>query len=117
VEYVQFEIHPLQKNKELVRTCIARVIDRRMVCDSGGKKEKRFVIASNLRIGETEVRIELTLSNRDSMAFRMLLGREAVKQIKMLVDPSKSFLQGRSKRKEILQLYRQAKFCLDPRKS
>lgn len=113
VEYVKFDIHPLQKNKKLTRTCIARVIDQRMVSDSGGRKEKRFVIKSDLRIGESNFRIELTLANRDSMTFRMLLGREAVKQAKMLVDPSKSFLQGGLKRKEILKLYRNTKPCSD----
>lgn len=109
VEYVRFDIHPVQKNKKLVRTCVARVIDRRMVSDSGGKKEKRFVIKSDLKIGKTKIRIELTLANRDTMAFRMLLGRDAVKQTKMLVDPSKAFVQGKIKRKEILKLYKKSK--------
>lgn len=116
VEYVKFDIHPLQKNKKLVRSCVARVIDQRMVSDSGGKKEKRFVIKSDLQIGKSKIRIEITLTNRDSMAFRMLLGREAIKQAKLLVDVSKSFLQGKIKRKEILKLYRKTKPCLDPRK-
>lgn len=105
VEYVKFEIHPLQKNKHIARACVARVIDHRMVSDSSGNKEKRFVIKSDLYIGDTKIRIEITLANRDTMAFRMLLGREAVKQAKMIVDPSKSFLQGRHKRSEILKLY------------
>lgn len=113
VEYVKFDIHPLQKNKKLTRTCVARVIDQRMVSDSGGKKEKRFVIKSDLRIGDKKIRIELTLANRDTMTFRMLLGREAIKQAKMLVDPSKSFLQGKPLRKEILKLYRNTKPCTD----
>jgi ribosomal protein S6--L-glutamate ligase len=115
VEYVKFDIHPLQKNKKLARSCIARVIDRRMVSDSSGKKEKRFVIKSDLFIGENKIRIELTLANRDSMTFRMLLGRDAIKQAKMLVNPSKSFLQGKLKKSKILKLYRKAKPCLDPR--
>jgi len=114
VEYVKFDIHPLQKNKKMVRHCVARVIDQRMVSDSGGKKEKRFVIKSDLSIGDSKLRIELTLTNRDSMAFRMLLGREAIKQAKMLVDISKSFLQGKKKRKEIIKLYRKTKQnCLE----
>lgn len=116
VEYVKFDIHPLQKNKRLSRTCIARVIDQRMVSDSGGKKERRFVIKSDLKIGEKKLRIELTLTNRDSMTFRMLLGREAIKQAKMLVNPSKAFLQGKLKRTQILKLYRTTKPCLDLRK-
>ena len=80
-----------------------------MVSDSGGKKEKRFVIKSDISIGEVKIRIELTLTNRDSMAFRMLLGREAIKQAKMLVDVSKSFVQGAKKKKEILDLYKKTK--------
>ncbi len=115
VEYVKFDIHPLQKNNRLTRTCIERVIDRRMVSDSGGKKEKRFVIKSWLRIGESKIRIELTLANRDSMTFRMLLGRDAIKQAKMLVDPSKSFMQGKFKLSKILKLYRTIKTMEDPR--
>jgi ribosomal protein S6--L-glutamate ligase len=115
VEYVKFDIHPLQKNKKLVRSCVARLIDRRMVSDSGGKKEKRFVIKSDLRIDETKIRIELTLANRDSMTFRMLLGRDAVKQTKMLVDPAKSFVKGKVKKTEILKIYRRTKTTIDPR--
>jgi ribosomal protein S6--L-glutamate ligase len=111
VEYVSFDVHPLQKDKNLTRTCVARVVDRRMVSDSGGKKEKRFVIKSDLKIGSEKIRIELTLANRDSMAFRMLLGREAVKQAKMIVDVSKSFLQGKKKKKEIITIYRKTKPC------
>lgn len=109
VEYVRFDVHPLQKNKRLTRSCLARVVDHRMVSDSGGKKEKRFVIKSDLKIGEHTIRIELTLANRDSMAFRMLLGREAVKQAKMIVDVSKSFAQGEKNKAEILKLYRTTK--------
>lgn len=109
VEYVQFEIHPLQKNKKLVRPCVARVVDRRMVSDSGGRKEKRFVIKSDLCVGEKKIRIEITLANRDSMAFKMLLGREAIKQLNMLVDISKSFVLGKEKRSEILKLYKNCK--------
>lgn len=109
VEYVKFDIHPLQKNKKLSRTCYARVVDCRMVSDSSGKKEKRFVIKSDVKIGSKKVRIELTLANRDSMTFRMLLGREAIKQAKILVDISKSFLCGKEKRSEIIQLYKKTK--------
>lgn len=109
IEYVKFDVHPLQKNKKIVRSCLARVIDRRMVSDSSGRKEKRFVIKSNLQIGKVKIRIEFTLANRDTMAFRMLLGRDAIKQAKMLVDPSKSFVQGVFKRSEVVKIYRATK--------
>ena len=109
VEYVRFDIHPLQKNKRFVRSCISRVIDRRMVSDSSGKKEKRIVIKSDLKIGDKKIRIELTLTNRDNMSFRMLLGREAIMQAKMIVDISKSFVQGKLKKSKVLKLYREIK--------
>ncbi|MFZ9469687.1 MAG: ATP-dependent zinc protease [Rickettsiales bacterium] len=109
VEYVRFDIHPLQKNKKFMRSCYAQIIDRRMVSDSSGKKERRIVIKSDVKIGDKKLRIELTLANRDNMSFRMLLGREAIKQAKMIVDISKSFVQGKMKRKEILKLYREIK--------
>lgn len=94
-EFVEFQIHPLQKNQKIIRTCIAPIIDHRYVSDSGGKKEKRYVIESEIFIGEIKTKIEITLANRDSMTFRMLLGREALKKMNMVVDVSKSFAQGK----------------------
>lgn len=115
VEYVKFDIHPLQKNKQLSKSCTARVVDKRMVSDSSGRKEKRFVIKSLLKIGNKKVTIELTLANRDSMTFRMLLGRDAVKQLKMLVDSSKSFVQGVFLKSEVVKLYKKENLNLDPK--
>ncbi len=109
IEYVRFDIHPIQKNQKLVRTCFARVEDRRMVSDSSGKKEKRFVIKSDVQVGERKIRIEITLANRDSMAFKMLLGREALKQLNMAVDVTKSFALGKLKSIKALKLYRDIK--------
>ncbi|MCE3255378.1 MAG: ATP-dependent zinc protease [Rickettsiaceae bacterium] len=104
-EFVRFQIHPLQKNQKIIRTCTAPIIDHRYVSDSSGKKEKRYVIESNLQIGEMTLKIEVTLANRDTMAFRMLLGREAIKKSKMVVDVSKSFLQGKIARSKVLKFY------------
>jgi ribosomal protein S6--L-glutamate ligase len=109
IEYVKFYIHPLQKNKAMQKICVAPVFERRMVCDSGGKKEKRFVIKSKLQIGKKELEIEITLANRDSMTFRMLLGRDAIKQAGMMVDTARSFVQGKMKRSKILKLYKKHK--------
>lgn len=104
-EYVKFDIHPIQKNKNITKTCIAPIIDYRYVSDSGGKKEKRYVIESRLTIGKIRLSIEITLANRDTMAFKMLLGREAIKKAGMLVDISKSFLQGKIKKSKVLKNY------------
>lgn len=106
VEYVKFQIHPLQKNQKIIKTCIAPIIDHRYVSDSGGRKEKRYVIESTLIIGDVKNKIEITLANRDTMTFRMLLGREAIKKMGMVVDVSKSFVQGKMKRSKVVRGYK-----------
>ena len=87
---VNFKMHPLQKNSDYVVECQADVIDKRAVTDSGGHQEQRLVIETKLKIGEMEFPIEMTLTDRDTMKFRMLLGRTALKP-NFVVDPARSF--------------------------
>lgn len=94
VKMVRFAIHPLQKRDDVVQTCVAPVVDERMVTDSGGHREKRYVIETPVRLGEHEWPIEITLTNRDTMLFRMLLGRTALAG-KFLVQADASYLFGR----------------------
>ena len=91
---VEFQIHPKQRNTDHVKTCIADVIDQRVVTDSGGHKEERWVIETLLRMGSHQWPIEVTLSSRDNMMFRMLIGRTALKN-RVLVDSSKSYVIGK----------------------
>lgn len=93
-QLVRFGIHPLRGNTDVVIHGEAEVIDRRHVSDSGGHREQRYVIRTPLRLGGREWPIELTLTNRETMLFRMLLGRTAIAS-HALVDPSHSFLTGR----------------------
>ncbi|MCB1174022.1 MAG: RimK family alpha-L-glutamate ligase [Leptospiraceae bacterium] len=102
--WVRFEIHPLQHNRMTVLRCEAEVIDRRAVKSSSGHTEKRYVIVTPLQIGGQVFVVELTLANRDSMGYRMLLGREAM-QGRMLVDPEGSFLTGVVAEQELDRLY------------
>ena len=92
-EWVRFGIHPHQDDLETEVFCEAEVIDKRMVTDSGGHKEERFVIRTELMLADQRWPIEVTLTNRDSMLFRMLLGRTAMGK-KVIVSPSESFLLG-----------------------
>jgi hypothetical protein len=92
--WVMFAIHPKQKNQELVIECHAAIKDRRLVSDSGGHKQRRYVIETPLLIGSTRTNIEMTLTNRDSMLFRMLLGRTALKD-RFIINPSASYLKGK----------------------
>lgn len=99
VQRVKFKMHPRQLDKETVIVCVADVVDERAVTDSGGHKEQRWVIRSELTIGEHAWPIELTLTSRDDMRFRMLLGRTAIKGM-AVVDPARSYLVGKKRRKK-----------------
>jgi hypothetical protein len=101
---IRFGIHPVQRRDDIVVLCEADVLDQRWVSDSGGHAEFRYVVVTPVRVAGREVPIELTLTDRDSMRFRLLLGRTAMRR-RLLVDPSASYLTGRVKP---LALYRAA---------
>jgi hypothetical protein len=94
VDMVKFLIHPIQRNYDFQVECHAPVVDFREVSDSGGHKEMRYVIETNIVIGTGNWPIELTLTNRDTMRFRMLLGRRAM-EARAIIDPGASYLNGK----------------------
>ncbi|MFT6371365.1 MAG: hypothetical protein ACJAZT_000092 [Gammaproteobacteria bacterium] len=94
VDMVKFLIHPIQANANFPVECHAAVIDQRKIADSGGHKEMRYVIESMITIGDRSWPIELSLTNRDTMRFRMLLGRRAMGS-SALVEPGASYLHGK----------------------
>ena len=96
-QWVRFAIHPRQKDRGEEVRCEALVKDQRTVRDSGGHEEQRYVIETLITIGKREHRIEITLTDRDSMKFRFLLGRTAIRG-HYLVDPERSYLQGKRKK-------------------
>ena len=91
---VRFGVHPIPRRADVEIVCTARVVDRRDVTSSNGEREKRYVISTPIRIGDREWPIEVTLTNRDAMSYRMLLGRQAIDE-GILVDPAASFRQPR----------------------
>jgi len=94
-QYVRFGVHPLQRDRDQAIHCEAEIIDQRQVTDSGGHRELRFVIQTRLQLLHYDDAIEITLTNRDSMRFRMLLGRTAMAKASFCVDPSRSYLGGK----------------------
>ena len=89
---VRFIMHPDPEDPSIEVVCSAKVIDRRMVVSSNGTSESRFVIEAPVQIGETVWPIHITLTNRETMGYRMLLGRSAITE-DMHINPSASFLQ------------------------
>ncbi|MGB3456027.1 MAG: 30S ribosomal protein S6--L-glutamate ligase [Litorimonas sp.] len=89
---VRFIMHPDPEDPSVEVVCSAHVKDKRQVTSSNGQTELRYVIETEARIGEKSVPIEITLTNRETMGYRMLLGRSAI-QDDMSVRPTESFLQ------------------------
>ncbi|HUH46773.1 MAG TPA: 30S ribosomal protein S6--L-glutamate ligase [Arenibacter sp.] len=103
-EWVRFEVNPLQDNRSVNVACRARLIDRRVVKSSSGIAEKRFVIRTPVTLGDHKFDIELTLANRDTMEYRMLLGREALSG-RFVVNPAAGFCQKDLSTKQVTEIY------------
>jgi hypothetical protein len=88
---ISFDMHPIQHNTNKIVTCVADIIDLRWVSDSGGHREERYVISTPVLIGGKSWPIEITLTERDTMLFRMLLGRSAIRN-RFMVNSAKSFI-------------------------
>lgn len=104
VAFVRFKVHPLQKNDQVILECTAAVKDERVISDSGGHKELRYIIDTTVLIGDKSRLVEMSLTNRDSMRFRMLLGRRAMEE-NTFVDPTASYLNGKLKAKALYGLH------------
>lgn len=91
---VRFGMHPMQRRLTPEIWCEADVIDRRAVTDSGGHTEDRYVILTTVRLGPAAWPIEMTLTSRDNMRFRMLLGRSAMSG-RVIVDSQRSYVVGK----------------------
>ena len=102
--WVSFDVNPIQDNLSIVVHCESKIVDVRIVKSSSGITDKRFVIMEKVQIGNNSFEIELTLANRDGMDFRMLLGREAMKD-RFIVDPSKHYLTSQITDEELEKKY------------
>ena len=91
--WVRFDLHPRQRSRNDATSVEALVVDERMVKSSNGRQERRPVIRTRCQIGGRIWRIEITLTRRDDMSFRLLLGRTALKG-RLIVDSGRSYLLG-----------------------
>lgn len=102
--WVKFDINPIQNNIKTIIHCEAPLVDKRIVKSSSGFREHRYVIQTSIKLGDVKWPIEMTLTNRDSMGFRMLLGREAMSG-RVLVDPEEKYMLGQPTTEALKELY------------
>ncbi len=95
-QVVRFVVHPIQRNRSQTIVATAPLIDERAVRSSSGHHQLRPVIETPIRLGGHVWPVEITLTSRDVMGFRMLLGRQAIRR-HAVVDPGRSFLMGKVK--------------------
>ena len=92
IDVVRFEVHPLQKSAKPAVTCQLPLVDKRYVRSSDGTRELRPVVETTVQLGDKTWPIELTLTNRSLMGFRLLLGRRALRK-RFVVDPGLSWIR------------------------
>lgn len=90
---VRFNVHPLQDDDSIIVSASAPLVEHREVRSSNGEVDVRPVIRTAVRVNAQQFEIELSLSRRDEMGFRMLLGRSAIRR-RFVVDPGRSFRGG-----------------------
>jgi hypothetical protein len=103
--WVKFYLHPVKNNNELTVICEAPMVDHRLVTDSGGRSERRYVIETLAQIGDVSRLIQITLTNREKMAYRMLLGRQAIGKFNFLVNPTQATLLAKLKPSVVRSAY------------
>jgi len=95
--WVRFSIHPWQRSAEEATIVNLPVHDLRVVRSSTGHAQERYVVLMDIRLLDRTVTAEVTLSSRDQMGFRLLIGRQALRS-GFVVDPGRSYLGGRPRR-------------------
>ncbi len=89
--WVSFLLHPDHNDPERTVEAQARLVDKRAVRSSSGAEEERFVIRTPMLLHGVRYDVEVTLTERADMGFRMLVGRRALRR-RFLVDPGRSYL-------------------------
>ncbi|MEN8956900.1 MAG: RimK/LysX family protein [Flavobacteriales bacterium] len=93
-KWARFTVVPLEDNIENKIICEAKLVGQKMIKSSSGIAEERYIIQAELTLGEDTFEIELSLANRNTMKFKMLLGRQAMSG-RYLINPGKTHLQRR----------------------
>ena len=105
-QWLRFDLHPIQMRQDIVVRAEAPIIDQRLVTDSGGHQEYRYFIQTDLTIAGKNFSTEISLTTRDTMRFRMLIGRNVLNG-RFTVDPEQSYVTGEHSKSRVVKLYRQ----------
>lgn len=89
--WIRFDLHPLQRRRLPSSRVEAPILEFREVRSSNGRVERRAVVVTQLALMGQTWSAPITLTRRDRMGFRMLLGRQALRH-RFVVDPGRSFL-------------------------
>jgi len=103
-DWVRFEVDPIQDDANILIKCEAKLLRSKKVKSSMGASEERLMIRTPLSIGKDTFIIKLTLASRDTMNYRMLLGREALNR-RYLINPAEHCLLGKFSEEEVLEKY------------
>ena len=101
--FAKFTVYPLQKRDTVTKRCVAKIVDKRLISDSGGHAQMRYVVLLTVKLGNAEWETEVSLTSRSKMRFRMLLGRMALKEC--VVEPIASYTHGKFTPKTLRKLY------------
>ncbi len=96
-KFVKFTIHPEQRSDNREKVCRSKILEFRKVKSSNGQSELRPVILTKVKLLNETWEVEMTLTNRDEMGFRMLLGRESIRK-RFLIDTGRSFYGTKNKK-------------------
>ena len=103
-DFLRFNLQPIRRYPQLIVHCQALIFDQRFITDSGGRRELRYVIQTSISIADRTWPLEITLTNRNSMQFRMLLGRSALQQGGLIIHPQNSYVCGKKSIKKYYSL-------------
>jgi len=95
--WVRFSVHPFQRDDKKVIACESAVEGIRTVTNPGGRRQKRLLIRTDITLGDETWPMDLSLTDRDEMGFRLLIGRTAMHR-NLIVDPDRSYRVGKRKR-------------------
>lgn len=88
------EFHVPRRGSPRRQRCATRIVDERLIKNTGGVAERRYVIETTLVLGQRRWRVEVSLADRKNMGFDLILGRTAIRRRRLLVNPGRSFLAG-----------------------